>query len=231
LANAEVTLNGNSHYTGYDGQAIIAGLANGTYPYQVKKQGYFDATGSVQINNGYDSINVLMSELTFQNVEFFVKDNSNNPINNATLVYDNNTFTTDSNGYAITQSVTGGTYSYVLSAPGFLPDSGNITIGNNDTIIYFTLLVDTTYINEIYDDISIKLYPNPVEDILQISFENCISKFKMIEVISLSGQNIKSYKTSGQSFSIDMNGIKKGFYFIRICDDNNMIKTFKIIRN
>ena len=231
LANAEVILNGNSHYTGYDGQVIIAGLNNGNYPYQVKKQGYFDATGNVQINNGHDIINVLMSELTYQNVEFYVKDNSNNPINNATLVYDNNTLTTDSNGYVITQLVTGSTYSYILSAPGFIPDSGNITIGNNDTIIYFTLLVDDTDINEIYDDMSIKLYPNPVEDILQISFENYIRKFKMIEVISLSGQIIKSYKTSEQSFSIDMTGINKGLYFIRIYDDNNIKKTFKIIRN
>ena len=231
LANAEVILNGNSHYTGYDGEVIIAGLNNGTHPYQVKKLGYFDAIGNVQINNGYDSINVLMSELTYQNVEFYVKDNSNNPINNALLVYDNNTLTTDSNGYVITQSVTGWTYSYNLSATGFLPDSGNITIGNNDTIINLTLYVDTTGINEIYDDISIKLYPNPVEDILQISFENYKSKFKMIEVISLTGQVIKSYKTCEQSFSIDMTGINKGLYFIRIYDDNNIKKIFKIIRN
>ena len=171
-----------------------------------------------------------MMELTYQNVEFYVKDNSSNPISNATLVYDNNTLTTDSNGYVITQSVTGGTYSYILSATGFLPDSGNITIGNNDTIINLILYVDTSGVNEIYNDISIKLYPNPVEDILQISFENYTSKSKLIEVISLTGQLIKSYKTSEQSFSIDMSCMNKGFYFISISDDNNIKKTFKIIR-
>ncbi|MCF8298061.1 MAG: leucine-rich repeat protein [Saprospiraceae bacterium] len=231
LENAEVILNGNSYFTDYAGEAIIAGLNNGTHPYQVKKQGYFDATGNVVINNGFDSINVLMMKLTYQNVEFYVKDNSNNPISNATLVYDNNTLTTDLNGYIITQSVSGGTYSYVLSAPGFLADSGNITIANNDTIINLILYVDTTGINEIYDDISIKLYPNPVEDILQISFENYLSKFKIIEVISVTGQTIKSYKTIEQSFTIDMSGISKGLYFISISDENNIKKTFKVIRN
>ena len=231
MANAEVILNSNSYYTGYDGIAIIAGLSNGTYPYQVKKQGYFDATGNVYINNGHDIINVLMLELTWQNVEFYVKDNLNNPINNATLVCDNNTLTTDSNGYVSTELVTGWTYPYVLSAPGFITDSGNIAIGNNDTIIYLTLLVDTNDINEIEGEMSIKLYPNPVKDILQISFGNYSSKFKTIEVISLSGQVIKSNKTSRQSFSMDMTGINKGLYFIRIYGDNSIKKTFKIIRD
>lgn len=229
LAYAEVILNGNSHYTGYDGQAIIAGLSNGTYPYQVKKQGYFDATGNVLINNGHDIKNVLMSELTWQNVGFYVKDNANNPIHNATLVCDHDTLTTDPNGFASMQLVTGATYPYILSAPGLISDTGSITIGNNDTTIYFIL--HYTDINEIDDAMTITLYPNPVADHLQIRFENDRSLFKMIEVISLSGQIIESHKTSGQSFSIDMTGLHQGLYFIRIYDDCNLMKNFKILRD
>lgn len=231
LPYAEVIVNGNSYYTGYDGHAIVAGLGNGTYPFEVKMQGYFDATGNVLINNGHDIINVLMTQLTFQSVEFFVKDNANNPISNATLVIDNDTLTTDANGYTATQLVTGYSCPYDLSAPGFLPVSGTITIGNNDTTIYLTLLLDTTDINEIYAETSIRLYPNPVNDILQISFGDNATGHRRIELISLSGQVIKSYKTSGQSFSIDMAGINKGLCFVRIYDDNDHMKTFKIILN
>ncbi len=231
LANAEIIFNSNSYYTGYDGQAIIAGLGNGTYPFEVKKQGYFDATGNVMINNNHDIINIILSELTYQHVEFYVKDNSNNPIDNASLVIDNNTFTTDANGYAATQLVTGWTYSYILSASGFIPDTGNITTGNNDTTIYLTLLVDTTDINDLYADKSIQLYPNPVEDILHIRFENDIIPSKRIEVLCSSGQVIKSYKTSGQSFSLDMTKIRQGLYFIRIYDDHTILKTYKIIKH
>lgn len=231
LAHAEVIVNGNSYFTGYDGQTIVAGLPNGTHPYQVIKQGYFDKTGNVQINNDHDIINVIMSKLTYQNVEFHVADYSGNPIDSATLVIDNDTLITDSNGFAITQLITGFTYPYFLSAPGFISGSGYITIANYDTTIYFALPFDTTGINEVSGEMSINLYPNPVKDILQISFENSISGFKMIEVISFSGQIIKSFKTSDQLFSIDMTGINKGLYFIRIYDDNNIIKTFKIIRN
>jgi hypothetical protein len=231
LANAEVVLNGNSYYTGYDGQAIIAGLNNGTYPYQVKKSAYFDATGNALINNGHDIINVLLAELTYQKVEFYVNDSASNPIHNATLLIDNTTLTTNPNGFAIMQLVTGWTYSYVLSAIGFLSDTGNITIGNNDTIIYLTLAIDATDIHEVDDNMAITLYPNPVEAILQISFGNYTGKSKMIEVISLSGQTIKSYETSGRTFSLDMTGINKGLYFIRISDDTNRMKSFKIILN
>jgi len=53
----------------------------------------------------------------------------------------------------------------------------------------------------------------------------------MIEVINVSGQTIISYKTSEQSFGIDMTEIDKGLYFIRIYADNYIKKTFKIIRN
>lgn len=230
LPHAEVIVNASSYYTGYDGQAIIAGLANGTYPYQVKKQGYFDATGNVLINNGYDTIHVLMSLLTYQNVGFYVKDIFTHPVNQATIVIDNSTLTTDTNGYAVTQLVTGWTYPYVLSAPGFLPDSGNITIGNNDTTLYFSLHVDTTAIHEVVEDISIKLYPNPVGDVLTITFENDPGKLKTIEIISSSGQVMKSHETGGMSVSIDMTGMNKGLYLIRIYDDNNLMKTGKIIR-
>ncbi len=230
LPNAEVIVNGNSHFTGYDGQAIVAGLSNGTYPYQVKKQGYFDATGNVLINNGYDIENVLMLELTYQNVEIYVIDDSNNPVKNATLIIDNNTLTPDTNGYAVTQLVTGWSYPYILSAPGYISDTGNITIGNNDTIIYLTLDIDASDINDIQGDMSVKLYPNPVEDILHINFENHLSRNKMIEVMSLSGRVIRTYQTNGQSFSVDMSGFCSGLYFIRIYDDNISTKTFKVIR-
>ncbi|MFO7573872.1 MAG: leucine-rich repeat domain-containing protein [Bacteroidales bacterium] len=233
LAHAEVILNGNSHYTGYDGEVIIAGLSNGNFPYQVKKQGYFDATGNVILNNDHQIINVLMSELTYQNVEFYVFyfiSNLSYPINNATVFVDNTTLTTDPNGYTVKQLVTGYTYHYVSYAQYFIPVQGNITIGNNDTTIYITL-ISSLDINETYAETSIKLYPNPVEDILQISFENYPGEEKLIEVISLSGQIIKSYKTSEQTISIDMTGINKGLYFIRIYDDNNIKKTFKVIRN
>jgi hypothetical protein len=231
LAKAEVILNGNSHFTGYDGQAIIAGLPNGTFPYQVKKPGYFDATGNVLINNGHDIKHVLLSPLTYQKVEFYVKDNANNPIHNANLlIYNHNTFTTDATGYAMTQLVTGYTYPYDLSAPGFISVSGFLNIGNHDTIIYLSLLNDTTDIHEIDDDMSINLYPNPVIDILHIRFESDQNSVKLIEVISLSGQIIKRIITSEQAIRLDMTDLNKGLYFIRISDGHRMKTTEPIIR-
>jgi hypothetical protein len=225
-----VILNGQSHHTGYDGEAIIAGLSNGTYPYQVKKHGYYDATGDVLINNGHDSIQVMLWALKYQTVEFFVKDNAAHPIPNATLILDNDTLTTDINGHAMRQLVSGYSYAYVLNASGFLSASGNITIGQQDTIIYITLLNDTTGIYEIDGAQTVTLYPNPVEDLLHIRFVQDHGNLKQIEVISLSGQILQSEKTSAPFFTIDLTSMNRGLYFIRIMNEHGRTMTSKVVR-
>jgi len=172
----------------------------------------------------------LLEKLTYQTVEFYVHDNGSQPIHNATLVLNNDTLTTDANGYLTTQWVSGSTNTYVLTASGFLPLSGSITIANHDTIIYFTLLNDTTGIYEIDDALTITLYPNPVEDLLHIRFEQDHGNLKQIELISLSGQIMQSEKTSAPFVTIDVTSMKRGLYFIRIMDDYGRIRTYKVVR-
>ncbi len=231
LAHAEIVLDGNSYFTGYNGQTIVAGLPNGTHPYLVKKPGYFDVTGTVEINNDHDIVNVQMSVLTYQQVTFQVIDNLNDPIQNAQLVYDSDTLTTDVNGYANAQLVTGHTYHYTLSAPGFLPDSGSFTIGYNDTTIVLVLPVDTTGIlNQVHGNPAILLYPNPVGERLQVHFDQVLSTPGTIEIISLSGQVLSRHQTTDHLTEIDMTRLSKGIYFVRVFDEQRVLGTFRVIR-
>jgi hypothetical protein len=230
LPHAEVVLNGSSYYTGYDGQAIVAGLANGTYPYQVKMQGYYDSTGSVLISNGYDIKNVMLAKLTWQHVGFYVKDPANNPIHPAMVVIDNTSLPTDANGYAELLLVSGYTYPYHANAPGYFADSGNVVIGSSDTTIYLTLFADTTAVPEYPPDLTLNLYPNPVTDVLQINFTGGAGALKTIEVTGLSGQVLKRFSTSDQAISIDMTDLHPGIYFLMICDGKSGMQGYTVLK-
>jgi hypothetical protein len=233
LPHAEVEVYFVSYFTGYDGMAIIAGLQNGTHPYQVSKQGYYQKTGVAVINNNHNIIHVLLSEFTCQNVDIYVKDPANNPIENARLFLylTSDTLITDANGHVSTQLVSDTINAYDLSAPGYISVSGVFNIYHNDTTINITLKPDTTNIPVIAVEPTTKLHPNPATDILQISFGDRAHMAKTIEVISLSGQLIERFNTSEQTFSIDMTPLNKGLYFIRISDDNTKPEIFKIIHN
>jgi hypothetical protein len=230
LPGAEVVVGGLSYFTGYDGEVIVAGLADGTYPYLVKKAGFFDASGMVIILNGHDIINVTMSPLTYQTVEFVVNDNQGNPVNGATLGINNTTLTTDLYGHVVTQLVTGYTYAYVLGATGYLSDSGTVTIGTNDTVITLILPVDTTGIQGLQSKMQVALYPNPVQDLLHIRFGNLSEGNRTIEVVSIQGLIIQHHETSDQTLSIDMSQLPRGVYVVRIGDVQRRMESFRVVR-
>ena len=76
----------------------------------------------------------------------------------------------------------------------------------------------------------IKLYPNPVNDYLNISSSEAIKK---IELYDLSSKTIFSKQIFGFTNSIDqnMNELSKGIYFMKILDIHNRWTTVKIVKN
>lgn len=76
----------------------------------------------------------------------------------------------------------------------------------------------------------INLYPNPVNDYLNISASEAI---KQIELYDLSGKKLFSKQILGFTNSIDqnMNELSKGIYFIKILDIHNRWTTKKIVKN
>lgn len=230
LPGAEVVVGGMSYYTGYDGQVIVAGLANGNFPFLVKRAGFFDVSGVVVISNGHDIIHVTMSPLTYQTVDFLVNDQLGNPVNGATIGINNTTLTTDPLGHTVIQLVTGYTYAYVLNAPGYLSDSGTVVVGTNDTVITLILPVDTTGIHDLQDKMQVQLFPNPVNDLLHIRFSNPIESSMTVEVYNLSGIMMKRTSTTDKSVLIDMSHLPGGVYVVKVYDGKGGAASFRVIR-
>ena len=77
-----------------------------------------------------------------------------------------------------------------------------------------------------FDLSEIKVYPNPVKDILNIYFEQEISG---IEIFNLLGQRIVDKKINTNTTSIDLSVFPQGNYILKIKSGNNQ-KTLKVVK-
>lgn len=72
---------------------------------------------------------------------------------------------------------------------------------------------------------SIKLYPNPANDILNISVEHASE----LEIINASGQVVESIFIKDANTSINVSHLKSGIYFVKVIDNAGNVGTQKLI--
>ena len=80
--------------------------------------------------------------------------------------------------------------------------------------------------NATFDDASFVYYPNPVSDVLNISYANEISK---VQVMNLLGQEVMVKSINATQSQIDMSNLASGSYLVKVTADNK-VKTIKVIK-
>lgn len=103
-------------------------------------------------------------------------------------------------------------------------DTGTIIKTNNGGI---------TGINEKQKTIALKLFPNPVNDILSISINEEKYQSGTVEIYNITGQQKISetiYFTNGTT-SLNVQNLSNGFYFCRIILDENTSTVIRLIKN
>ena len=88
-------------------------------------------------------------------------------------------------------------------------------------------MIGGSYIDNISQNESFRIYPNPANDVLTIKTNT--SGLHTIEIISLNGQVIKSMKMDGPVQQIDLSSLEKGVYVIHI-RSKDFVRTQKIIK-
>jgi len=81
--------------------------------------------------------------------------------------------------------------------------------------------------SEEFDFTEFKAYPNPVSDILYISFKENISK---VEIVNMLGQVLKVKQVNNYEDKVEMSEFPKGTYLLRVSIDDKKVKTLKIIK-
>lgn len=74
----------------------------------------------------------------------------------------------------------------------------------------------------------IAVFPNPVEDVLNVQFENAHIEFA-VELIDAHGKILQKPNFTN-AIRIQMNHLPSGNYYLRIRDSKNIIHTSKIIK-
>jgi len=78
-----------------------------------------------------------------------------------------------------------------------------------------------------FDNANFKYYPNPVTDVLTVSYSNTISE---VVVYNLLGQQVLAVKSNATQTQVDLSSLTTGTYMVRITSEE-LVKTVKVVKN
>jgi len=113
-----------------------------------------------------------------------------------------------------TQLVSGNTY-YAIQ-----------TVGQCSSTTAFAVTVDVALGGDHFDIASFKYYPNPVKDVLNVSYSSDITA---INVFNMLGQQVISLNPASAQAKVDMSGMADGAYIMKVVS-GNAVKTIKIMK-
>jgi len=85
---------------------------------------------------------------------------------------------------------------------------------------------DASLGNGSFDSSNFTFYPNPVKDVLNLSYSQNINK---VQVINILGQEVKTVSMDATQAQVDMSNLPTGTYLVKVTSDNQ-VKTIKVIK-
>ena len=80
-------------------------------------------------------------------------------------------------------------------------------------------------------NLELTVYPNPTANFLTLNVGNAELSTLNFQLYDISGKLIENRKIISSSETIAMENLPNGIYFLKITNNNNEVKTFKIIKN
>ena len=139
VSGADVTIDGNTVVTGGTGNAVFD-LINGDYDYEVVKDGYVTATGSITVDNANETFEVELEQIAYEITIHVTSDGAD--LEGADVTIAGNTETTGADGNAIFELVNGA-YFYNVSKPGYMTEIGSFTVANAAQTVEVELMIET----------------------------------------------------------------------------------------
>jgi hypothetical protein len=126
---------------------------------------------------------------------------------------------------------TGGTVSYSVGQMNYTTNTGTGGSACQGVQQPFEIFA-VTNVNDAKDlNINLSAFPNPTFDNLTLKVESAITKNLSYLLFDMNGKLLASQKLEGAETKISMNNYAAATYFIQITENNNTLKTFKIIKN
>jgi hypothetical protein len=113
-----------------------------------------------------------------------------------------------------------------------------LRIDNHETIHFYTILWDINVGTASIENISrnaldIKLFPNPMKDVLSIQLAEELTESYGIEITDLSGRLLITEKVTSNKMptQLDVSNLPQGVYIINFKFKNNIIVSRKVIKS
>ncbi len=196
-------------YNYFTGESVDISDAGG-HTFYYNSGDYYVFT-DVQLDKPYLHLIVNVKNTNAQNIE-----NANVTI----LGYSN--VLTNSEGNADFLYGTNSTINYIVTADGYFPETGSVSLGTNDHTEYVVLEENVNIKERQKEDISI--YPNPTENFIIVSANDLYK----ITVYDITGKLLKIIQMNNTSENIDLSNLSQGIYTF-VFENNSSVEVKKVI--
>ncbi|AWH85634.1 hypothetical protein HYN59_11180 [Flavobacterium album] len=100
------------------------------------------------------------------------------------------------------------------------------TVGNCTSMNVFAVTVDVTLGGEQFNAAAFQYYPNPVKDVLNVSYSSDITS---VSVFNMLGQQVISLQPAATQAKVDMSSLADGAYIMKVTA-GNAVKTIKVMK-
>lgn len=120
------------------------------------------------------------------------------------------------------------TYTIAASAIGttYYINVGHFSGSSNSPEGPFTIGITQNLATDSFDDANFAFYPNPVNDVLNLSYTENITK---VQVINLLGQEVRTNSMDATLAQVDMSNLPSGTYLVKVTAADK-VKTIKVIK-
>jgi len=102
-----------------------------------------------------------------------------------------------------------------------------LTQGFNQTVFVST---QTTNIKEV-EGYTLKVFPNPTQNIVNVEWQTEKTRALTLQITDMQGKTLLRRKTTNTSEQLDISAFADGLYILKISDNRQVIKTFKVQKN
>ncbi len=194
-----------------NGQVVFS-AGKGSFEYSINKISYKPVSGILTIDS--DTSIIFPLERLSANAKFWLKDGIT-PVNNATVKINNDSLITNLLGIALFKMLPVDIlYSYSISISDYFSVSGEFYL-SKDTVINIILEKNTIGAEQLIDKNKIRVWPNPVSEVLYCSFPS-IGSGNIVLISDLVGKNVFSDLVNELELNINLGNIPSGAYIVRI---------------
>ncbi len=140
-------------------------------------------------------------------VNFNVKDEKEEPIENAVITFDD---VTNDPGDYVFEDIFEGIYDYKVEKKGYITVEDQVTV-DEDLTVDVTMYIDDLFVNDPFVS-TLTIFPNPASTVLNIQSNELINNIKIVDV---AGQVIYSTTVNDNLHKVKVSGFQTGIYFIR----------------